>query len=414
MSRWSRAPNDDSGQLLARNGSFSSSSQSYYPIADDGVEMDQAASQAPATNASSSTASSAFPQPTFPSSAQPFHLPVAPPAPVQPSPSALPSSDPSSSAAPSDLSSSSTKAITISFRTLSGQVMSVSFASLDGVTVAELKRRLEETHSIPVSFQRLIFSGRELTADEEAVASYGMEDGGMVHLLLRQNQVPAGAPAASPVAGGVGVDSEGMGFFNGLNIPVQPAGDGAGINEEDAERLVQTVRLSRAIKFLALISVLGLMIVAVKAPPFMAGAVFGLAGYYGAHHYQPRLLLCFFVYIATSVAARLYIILSTAVVEYYVVFSFGILLDLYLARLAATLYKLCTHLTPADRHELIMLSRYASPAPRIASSPPARAHRSHALTVTRSFRYAPLSLACNADRASMGTKRATQRAGAAV
>ena len=235
--------------------------------------------------------------------------------------------------------------------------MAVTFPSLDAVTVIQLKQRLEEVHGIPVSFQRLIFSGRELTADDSLILSYGMEDGSMVHLLLRQNNVPAGPSGGAPVA--PAVDSEGMGWFNGVNIPIQPAADGVGVTEEEAERLVKTVRLSRAIKFVSMISVLCLLILCMKAAPaWMVACVFWLVGWYGAHHFHAQLLLSLFAYIALSVGGRIYFVVTQpSTPEGYVLFALGTVLDLYLGRLTASMYRLCWRLTRGERQDLMSISR---------------------------------------------------------
>ena len=333
MSRWSRG-NDEAGNLLPRNGSFSSSSQPYQHLAED--------EQQP--RPSSPAASAAAPLPTsYPPTSQP------------PAYTDYPDASSSSAAQPN-------KTITINLRTLSGQVMPLTFPSLSGVTVLDIKRRAEDVHQIPVSFQRLIFSGRELV-DTELATAYGMDDGSMLHLLLRQANVPqpvadpAGAVDANgqPIPPSIGADGQAM--FNGVAIPIQPPLDPYAISDEDTARLTATMQLSRIIKILALIDFLWLFLLANAEPLLLAGGVLALAGCWGAHSYNKHMIAVFSLYLVGSIAVRIYIMATQNSPQLYVLLALGSLIDLYLLRVVGVFYRLCSRLSPSEKVELQMLNR---------------------------------------------------------
>ena len=52
----------------------------------------------------------------------------------------------------------------------------------DASTIKQLKEAIEKTADIPATEQRLIYSGKVLK-DEEALATYGLQDGHTVHLV---------------------------------------------------------------------------------------------------------------------------------------------------------------------------------------------------------------------------------------
>ena len=330
MSRWSRS-NDDSGNLLPRNGSFSSSSQAYQPLAED--DSQQHSSQAASLPVSYPAAS---PPPTYPQ----FQNDSAPR-------SSSPSASPVPFAQP-------VKSITVNLRTLSGQVMPLTFPSLSGVTVLHIKQRAEEVHQIPVSFQRLIFSGRELV-DSELATSYGMDDGSMLHLLLRQATVTQPAAEAAPVAAPVGAD--GQAVFNGISIPIQPPSEGYAQSDEDTSRLTATMQLSRIIKILALIDFLWLVLLANAQPLLLAGGVLALAGCWGAHSYNKHMTAVFSLYLLLSIALRVYMMVVKDVMELRILLVLGALVDLYLLRVVGVFYRLCARLSPSEKAELQMLNR---------------------------------------------------------
>ena len=74
----------------------------------------------------------------------------------------------------------------LTFQTVVGQrfLVRVEQNKLPETTVAQLKLLLEQTHSIPVNHQRVIFSGRELL-DHETAASCHIEGESVLQLVLR-------------------------------------------------------------------------------------------------------------------------------------------------------------------------------------------------------------------------------------
>ena len=342
MSRWSRS-NDEAGNLLPRSGSFSSSSQPYQPLTED--ESQQARSSSPVAALPAFYPPSASPPPTY----SQYQDAAATPA----------------TAAPAPLTTS-TKSVTVNLRTLSGQVMPLTFSSLSGVSVLDIKRRAEEVHQIPVSFQRLIFSGRELV-DTELATAYGMDDGSMLHLLLRQATVPQPAQAEGGVAAAVDangqpiaapIGADGQAIFNGVSIPIQPPIDPYSVSDEDSSRLTLTMQMSRVIKILALIDFLWLFVLANAEPMLLAFGVLALAGFWGAHSYNKHMIAVFSLYLVGSIALRIYIMANNhGNTQLYVLLTLGSLVDLYLLRAVGVFYRLCARLLPGERAELQMLNR---------------------------------------------------------
>jgi len=349
---------DDGMQLIqGRSNSFSSSSAPYQPMSNN-----QPAEYEPLPNhyAAASSIYTAYPTTTTTAdsstdqvSAQPILLASAP-------------------SSQSDFSAD--KGVTIRLRTLAGQVMSLSFPTLVGVSVVDIKQKLEQTNNIPVSFQRLIFGGREM-ADHELVTSYGMEDGAMVHLLLHRQNLPDGEhpPDTS--------HAEQM-IFNGVSIPVAPVAGGRDrlheANDDDNGMGILTadfhtrvmIRSSRAIKIISLMDFIWVLVLATRIfPYFFAGSVLLVCGYAGAHYYRRDFIGAFLIYLICSLGFRIYVMVTLDDLTSYVLVAMGILLDCWLLRLSMTFLRLIWTLTPVERQELLALSRppggMAWGAPRI-------------------------------------------------
>lgn len=67
-------------------------------------------------------------------------------------------------------------------------------------TVLELKQQVEIVASIEPSRQRLIYSGRVLSKDEERIETYKVKDGNTIHLVQSKAPAPAADSTASSVA----------------------------------------------------------------------------------------------------------------------------------------------------------------------------------------------------------------------
>ena len=87
--------------------------------------------------------------------------------------------------------------IKLNLRTITGRTFSVFFSSQqinnNSTTVLDLKTKVEQVHTIPASFQRLIFGGRELQDTTTLKECFIIHDS-VIHLLLRQNIIPSAIP----------------------------------------------------------------------------------------------------------------------------------------------------------------------------------------------------------------------------
>ena len=69
----------------------------------------------------------------------------------------------------------------IKVKNLSGKVIEIDIEPTD--TIERIKERVEEKEGIPPPQQRLIFGGKAL-ADEKTAASYNINAGNTLHLVL--------------------------------------------------------------------------------------------------------------------------------------------------------------------------------------------------------------------------------------
>ena len=100
-------------------------------------------------------------------------------------------------------------------------------APLNEISVPMLKQRVFELTHVPSDRQRLLFRGRELVASSETqpLSELQLEDGCVVHMVLRQPGVPAATrstPEPSSVPPGQGTQQVRMEFTTFHGIP-QPA-----------------------------------------------------------------------------------------------------------------------------------------------------------------------------------------------
>lgn len=65
--------------------------------------------------------------------------------------------------------------------TLAGEEREIAVEPSD--KILQLKEKLEERDGIPVAQQRLIFQGKQLN-DEKTIASYKLQNGTMVHMVV--------------------------------------------------------------------------------------------------------------------------------------------------------------------------------------------------------------------------------------
>ena len=145
--------------------------------------------------------------------------------------------------------------VTLSLRTLTGQVMKVYLQSLAGMSVLQLKQQIEAQHSIPANHIRLIAFGRELQ-DAHQLNEYAIVDGVMLHMLLRTIQQPDQVgPNGQPLPGQLDANGYPIAGAAVLDIPSAIAVDGSGFNQ-DPSRIARVYQLARIIKLFCIIDLI--------------------------------------------------------------------------------------------------------------------------------------------------------------
>lgn len=240
--------------------------------------------------------------------------------------------------------------LTLVVKTLTGQNFPI---CLTGGTpmVDELKAELQQSQGFPPSHQRLIFSGRELQ-DGNLLSSYNIKDNGtVVHLVLRRQDVEPQQPEQA--AGDMNAQ--------GLNMAAQfpqfdfhPGLGAAGGNPNvDYQRVHDVARLSAAVKIFSMIDGMLLLFLSLTFTwwPLFLGVLLCYAGYYGAQRLNHRYTAAYLVYILLSIVARIYLVAkedSSSVI----IFTLGIIIEMYIFRLCARFTKLISELTMEERNEL--------------------------------------------------------------
>lgn len=73
-------------------------------------------------------------------------------------------------------------AITLCVRTLAGVEYPLTVHLRD--TLDELRQKMEAAHGIPKCQQKYIYGGKDLAWNDRTVEEYGMQEGGLLHLIL--------------------------------------------------------------------------------------------------------------------------------------------------------------------------------------------------------------------------------------
>ncbi|MFH4981325.1 hypothetical protein AB6A40_008034 [Gnathostoma spinigerum] len=66
----------------------------------------------------------------------------------------------------------------------------------ENAPLSALRQAIHEVLGTPVDMQRLIFQGHGLTDNERSLKNYGIKDGLVVHMVVRQANMPPPTPAA--------------------------------------------------------------------------------------------------------------------------------------------------------------------------------------------------------------------------
>jgi len=248
--------------------------------------------------------------------------------------------------------------IHLNVRTLTGQTFAIDVPDTAEMNVLNLKEAIEETYNIPVSFQRLIYSGRELV-DNSTLKQNRIENGNVVHMVLRQNAGPAQShgPALTPIR-----NEGGFGYFpnfgggDGAALPLANDANnnaGGGNGTVDTQRVMDAWQLSRAVKMFAIVDALFLLIWSFAAYWPMVLLILALCGYYGALHYRLSYVVMYVMYLLFIIGLRIYwIVQDQGEFVLTLMLVLGVLIEVYILNLTIRLIMVLRRLTDAERHEL--------------------------------------------------------------
>jgi len=194
-----------------------------------------------------------------------------------------------------------------------------------------------------VSFQRLIYSGRELI-DNNSLASYGLQDGHVVHLVLRQNlpQQPQN------IYGGARAD------VDGRHEQYEQLGGGGG-QGEDPQRIMDASQLGKAVKMFAIVDCVFLLIWSFSFWPLAIAVFLAICGYYGALHYRLPYVIMYVIYLLLSIAVRVWWMTRVENFLMTLILVLGVLIEFYILNITMKFIAILKVLTPRERQELIAM-----------------------------------------------------------
>lgn len=315
----------------------------------------------------------------------PQPLPAAARSASPPPPSAAPQESPAN-AAPANASDG----FSITIKTLTGQHISVCVPTYrEGVTPVEaIKRQVERINGVPPTFQRLIYAGREL-ADDRPISSYGLDEGSIVHIVLRQALPTAAvADAAVQQARPAPARPQGLAPAPGRVFIAPPGAPGParlpGESEEaararlmrsleaggggeaaarlrrdlealDGRRLRAIFQLSLIVKLFAVIDALFVVIFALSYPPLFLAVILPVMGWRGAHQYDARMLRAYILYLFASIVVRL-VLLSTGdgAPGKGFILILGVLVSSFVLRVVHRFTEIVQTMTQLEREALIV------------------------------------------------------------
>jgi len=241
----------------------------------------------------------------------------------------------------------SSRKLNLQIKTLTGQNFPIELEIVTGQeTVVDIKSKIESVYEIPVSFQRLIYAGRELN-DTALVSSYRIEDGHTLHMVLRQNRPVQ--PSPQPLQAQIP---------EGFQVHVAAAGVGVG---GDPQRSMDVLQLSRAVKMFAIIDAIFLLLWSFSFWPLAIAVCMAMSGYYGAQHFRLRYVCLYVIYLLGSIALRVYWMAKDGNFMFTLVLVLGVLIQFYILNITMKFIGLLRTLTPQDRAELIALRSPAAP-----------------------------------------------------
>lgn len=222
--------------------------------------------------------------------------------------------------------------LTVKCVTITGQVVVVPLM-VHNPTVMDVKLALCQQKDFPISFQRLVFGGRELV-DNESLADVGIENGYTLHLLLRKKDVapPEGVP--QPV------------LPNGELV--DPEAARVDVQVQDYSRIHKLLSLSKAVKLVSIIDGMFLVLWSFSWWPFFLAIVLAWSGYYGAQTYKKVFILLYVLYILGSIAVRVVYLVQSDSFFYTVMLGIGICTEMYILFIVVSFYRLLRTTTPED------------------------------------------------------------------
>jgi hypothetical protein len=299
----------------------------------------------------------------------------------------------------------------LTVRTLTGQIIPVEISVAPDMVlnVIDIKKRIELTQAIPVSFQRLVFAGKELL-DDDNLNEVGIKDGVSMHLFLRTNNNNnnnagdnAGQPANQaafnvpltpimamadprlqppmmPMGANLGDPNANLNNMNmnmnvNVNVNVGPspvaggpavvsiavAGPmGAGdLSQADIAKLKEAHRMSQIVRMFAIIDSIFLVIWAIGYPVFFILLLLAVGGYVGAHYFKRWLVILYIIYLFSNIALRIWWITQPAInsnAVLVVILCISILIELFIMQQTFKFTKLVWKLT-AQEIQIILLWR---------------------------------------------------------
>merc|ERR1712098_654614 len=118
-------------------------------------------------------------------------------------------------------------------------------------------------------------------------------------------------------------------------------------------RVHEVARLSAAVKIFAMIDGMFVLFLSFSYAilPLFLCVLLCYAGYYGAQRLNHRYVAAYLLYILISIGVRIYLVYNAGN-GFAVIFLLGILIEMFIFRLAARFAKLVSELTLEERNEL--------------------------------------------------------------
>lgn len=218
--------------------------------------------------------------------------------------------------------------VTLQFRTLTGQLLTMKVDDLQHKTVLDIKNGMSDVHHIPSDFQRYIFAGKELL-DDELIVTYGVNDKSIIHILLRQNQTQQQNNNNQQQAQGQATYATN----NIQNMPVAPIAEPVPMPQQVNNTEVPysvfyqlAFNYGRLVKMFALVDLFAMVIYAFYFWPFAVGIPLCLCGYVGVQKMRNTFVYLYMLWLIVMIALFILFIVAnfSAVVAIFLGVSIAI------------------------------------------------------------------------------------------